>query len=124
VWLGDIPLATLRPKTGGGVSVYYIHSNYLNTPRLITEASSSLLRWKWDAEPFGGTTANDNPVGAGDFAFDLRFPGRSIRQRQALHYNYYRDYDPSIGCARRTAQSFSNRFTSASGFIKNRLATT
>ena len=96
VWLGDIPLATLRPKTGGGVAVYYIHRDHLNTPRLITDASST-VRWRWDAEPFGAGVVNENPGGAGVFAFDLRFPGQSYSVETGLHNNYFRDYDPATG---------------------------
>ena len=33
VWLGDTPVATLRPKTGGGVNIFYIHTDHLNAPR-------------------------------------------------------------------------------------------
>jgi RHS repeat-associated protein len=95
VWLGDIPVATLRPKTGG-VDVYYIHSDHLNTPRLITDASTNATRWRWDAEPFGGPV-NDNPAGVGGFTFDLRFPGQIYSAETGLHYNYFRDYDPTTG---------------------------
>ena len=31
VWLGDTPVATLRP-IGSTVSIYYIHTDQLNTP--------------------------------------------------------------------------------------------
>jgi hypothetical protein len=31
VWLGDIPVGTLR-SSGSGVSIYYIHTDALNTP--------------------------------------------------------------------------------------------
>ena len=30
-------------------------------------------------------------------AFNLRFPGQYFDQETATHYNYFRDYDPSIG---------------------------
>jgi YD repeat-containing protein len=76
VWLGDIPLATLRPKSGGGIDIYYIHSDHLNTPRLVTASIGSGVHWRWDAEPFGGGTVNNNPAGAGVFEFNLRFPGQ------------------------------------------------
>jgi len=33
VWFGDIPVATLQPNGGGGVNVFYIHADHLNTPR-------------------------------------------------------------------------------------------
>jgi RHS repeat-associated protein len=97
VWLGDIPVATLRPKTGGGVNVFYIHTDHLNAPRLITQPSNNALRWRWDAHPFGGGTSNNNPAGIGVFDFNLRFPGQIYFAETGLYYNYYRDYDPSTG---------------------------
>lgn len=96
VWLGDIPLATLRPKAGGGVDVYYIHSDHLNTPRLITDASNN-ARWRWDADPFGDGAPNDDPPALGAFAFNLRFPGQMYFAETGLHYNYFRDFDPQTG---------------------------
>ena len=36
VWLGDIPVATLRPNGGGGVNVFYVHTDHLNTPRRVS----------------------------------------------------------------------------------------
>jgi uncharacterized protein RhaS with RHS repeats len=37
VWLGDIPVATLRP--GSPVAIYYVHTDHLNTPRQVTRPS-------------------------------------------------------------------------------------
>ena len=39
VWLGDIPVATIRPKIGGEVDLFYVHTDHLNTPRLITDTA-------------------------------------------------------------------------------------
>lgn len=55
--------------------------------------------WRWDqAEPFGASPANDDPDG-NSVAFDLplRLPGQRYDAETALHYNYFRDYDPSLG---------------------------
>jgi RHS repeat-associated protein len=55
--------------------------------------------WRWDqAEPFGANPANDDPDG-NSVAFDLplRLPGQRYDAETGLHYNYFRDYDPSIG---------------------------
>jgi len=55
--------------------------------------------WRWDqGEPFGANPANDDPDG-NSVAFDLplRLPGQRYDQETGLHYNYFRDYDPSLG---------------------------
>jgi RHS repeat-associated protein len=55
--------------------------------------------WRWDQqEPFGNNPADEDPD-ANSVAFDLplRFPGQRYDKETGLHYNYYRDYDPSIG---------------------------
>ncbi|MCH7958182.1 MAG: RHS domain-containing protein, partial [Proteobacteria bacterium] len=69
----------------------YVHTDHLGTPRKMTDDSRAVV---WDAEyrPFGeadsitGTAANDN-----------RFPGQSFDAETGLHYNYFRDYDPTLG---------------------------
>jgi len=53
---------------------------------------------RWDqAEPFGVNVADENPSGLGAFEFPLRFPGQYFDKETNLHYNYFRDYDPSLG---------------------------
>lgn len=77
--------------------VHYIHADHLNTPRVITNASQQIV-WRHDqAEPFGNNPPDENPSGLGAFEFPLRFPGQYFDRETNLHYNYYRDYDPSIG---------------------------
>lgn len=78
-------------------TTYYIHTDHLNTPRLISNLAAQVV-WRWDQlEPFGVTPANDNPSGVGVFEFNLRFPGQYFDKETNNHYNYFRDYDPSIG---------------------------
>ena len=97
VWLGNIPVATLRPA-GSGVAVYYIHTDHLNTPRRISRASDNQIVWRWDNDPFGRHTANEDPDGDSQlFTFSLRYPGQYYDEESGLHYNYFRDYDPSTG---------------------------
>jgi RHS repeat-associated protein len=96
VWLDDIPLATLRPN-GGGVDVFYIHADHLNTPRKVTRPSDNALRWTWDPDAFGNGAPNPNPSGLGAFTLNLRFPGQYFDAETGLSYNYFRDYDPQIG---------------------------
>jgi RHS repeat-associated protein len=96
VWLGDTPVATLRPNGSGGVVVYYVHADHLNTPRLVTDTSNN-IRWRWDSDPFGTTQPDENPGSLGVFTYNLRFPGQQFDSVTGLNYNYFRDYDPAIG---------------------------
>lgn len=97
VWLDDTPVATLRDCSCGS-SIFYIHTDHLNTPRKITKRSTSDVVWRWDSDPFGTTLANSDPDGDGtEFSFGLRFPGQYYDEETGQHYNYYRDYDPTTG---------------------------
>ena len=98
VWLGDIPVATIRSNGSGGFFVYYVHTDQLNTPRKVTNNDSALtMQWVWDPSPFGdgSTSAPTNPNGA--FEYNLRFPGQLFDAETNLSYNYFRDYDPATG---------------------------
>jgi len=54
--------------------------------------------WRWDQqEPFGVNGPDENPSGLGAFDLPLRLPGQFYDKETALHYNYFRDYDPSLG---------------------------
>ena len=91
VWLGDIPVATLR-----GSSIYYVHTDHLNAPKKVTQTNNG-VRWTWDRDPFGTTTVNENPAGLGTFSYNLRLPGQFYDTETGLSYNYFRDYDPAVG---------------------------
>ncbi len=96
IWMGDLPVATLRPN-GSSISIYYIHSDHLGTPRKITQPSSNTLAWRWDPDTFGSLGPNQNPGGLGTFIYNLRFPGQYYMPETGLFYNYFRDYDPQTG---------------------------
>ncbi len=57
----------------------------------MTDAAGALV-WDRVARPFGAAYS----VG-GSKALALRFPGQVEDAATALHYNYFRDYDPSLG---------------------------
>lgn len=98
VWLGDLPVATLRPNGTGGAAIYYVHADQLGTPRAVTRPSDNQVVWKWDnTEVFGDSAPDENPSGLGSFAFNLRFPGQYYDAETGKHYNYFRDYDPEVG---------------------------
>jgi RHS repeat-associated protein len=98
VWFGDTPVATLRPDGGGGVNVFYVHADHLNTPRRISRPSDNFVVWRWDSDPFGAASADSDPDGdLNAFVYNLRFPGQYFDNESGLHYNYYRDFDSATG---------------------------
>ena len=98
VWLGDIPVATIRTSPTGGVGFFYIHTDHLNTPVRVTRVEDNAVMWRWDHDPYGAGATDDDADGNGAFVFfNLRFPGQYHDVESALHYNYFRDYDPAVG---------------------------
>ena len=116
IWLGDTPVATLRPGTPA--LIYYVHTDHLDTPRRVTRPSDNQLMWIWYSDPFGTEPPNENPAGGGTFKYNLRFPGQLYDSHAGLNQNYFRDYDPAIG---RYVQSDpilqSNRLVTPSAFF-------
>ena len=96
IYLGDTPVASVRASASGGTVIYPIYSDHLDTPRLITNQANQKV-WEWKTDTFGARAANEDPSGLGAFSFNLRFPGQYYDAETGLHYNYFRDYDPSIG---------------------------
>src|SRR5882724_9824219 len=79
------------------MKLHFIHTDHLNTPRLVADATGTTV-WRWDQqEPFGVNVPDENPSGQGAFEFPLRFPGQYADKETNLVYNYYRDYDPALG---------------------------
>jgi RHS repeat-associated protein len=92
VWLGDMPLAVLD-----GTDRYYIHTDHLNTPRLIADSTGTTV-WRHDnTEPFGDSPADENPSGLGSFPFPLRFMGQYQDIETNLRDNWFRTFDPARG---------------------------
>jgi RHS repeat-associated protein len=79
-------------------ALYFVHTDHLNTPRLVADAAGTTV-WRWDqAEPFGNNPPNEDPdANAVTFDLPLRLPGQRYDNETGLHYNYFRDYDPSLG---------------------------
>ena len=79
--------------------VFYLHTDHLNTPRLVTDEQNRIV-WRNDptTEPFGNSPVEEDPDGDGQaFTLNLRFPGQYADRETNTHYNYFRDYDPSTG---------------------------
>jgi RHS repeat-associated protein len=102
VYLNNTPVVVLTgaPENVAPAveNVHYVYSDHLDAPRVLVRASDNKIVWRWDnADPFGMAPPDDNPNGLGGFTFNLRFPGQYFDKETNLHYNYFRDYDPSTG---------------------------
>ncbi len=77
--------------------MYFVHTDHLNTPRLIASDTGQAV-WQWNNDdPYGNNAPNENPAGAGQFTCNLRLPGQYFDSETNTHYNYFRDYDPLTG---------------------------
>jgi RHS repeat-associated protein len=54
--------------------------------------------WRADYRPFGEAAVDQDPDGDGKkVIMNLRFPGQYFDEETGLHYNWARDYNPTIG---------------------------
>ena len=72
-------------------NLYFVHTDHLGAPAVITDANQQVV-WQDSKAPFGETN-----IAVNQLEFSVRFPGQYYDQESGLHYNYFRDYDPSIG---------------------------
>jgi RHS repeat-associated protein len=72
-------------------ATYFVHNDHLGTPQKITDQTQAIV---WDAtyKPFG-----EVEVATAEIENNIRFPGQYADEETGLHYNYFRDYDPSTG---------------------------
>lgn len=97
VYLGDLPIALLS----GTNTIHYVHADQINTPRAISDTQGT-VHWKWDSDPFGVGAPDQDPDGDGvALTYHLRFPGQYYDAETGMHYNYFRDYNPTIGHSER-----------------------
>ena len=83
------PLAAV---TAAG-DLQWVLSDQVGQPQKLLDASAALL-WDRIAHPFGDTYAQVTGMETDE---PQRFPGQRFEQLTGLHYNYFRDYDPSLG---------------------------
>jgi len=92
VHIGREPVAQLTTNPANGlVSTQYIHADHLGTPTLLTDDAGNVVA-DIEATPFGETYVDYAAV-----EHNRRFPGQYKDAESGLHYNYFRDYDPSLG---------------------------
>jgi len=95
VWRDDAPLAQIEYVPSR--KILYYELDQLNTPRAAMDATGKVV-WRWESDAFGSTAANEDPDGDGvKVTVNMRFPGQYYDKETGLHYNYYRNYDPSTG---------------------------
>jgi RHS repeat-associated protein len=87
VYLDDLPLVQLDSQ--GNAS--YLHPNHLGAPLAATSESGGVV-WQADYAPFGQASVVNPSV-----SVNLRLPGQYFDPETGLHYNVFRDYDPSLG---------------------------
>jgi RHS repeat-associated protein len=90
IYLGDMPIAVIKPA-----GVYYVRSDYRNTPRQIDDGQQVAV-WSWDPRGFGDSTPTQNLSGT-TFVYKPRFPGQYYDGETLKNYNYFRTYDFSVG---------------------------
>jgi RHS repeat-associated protein len=98
VWLDDTLVAVF--STHGDSNHQLVLTDHLGRPRVIVHPGTNAILWRWDltASAFGDHAANQDPDGDGAaYTFNLRYPGQYYDAETGLHYNYFRDYDPTTG---------------------------
>ncbi|CAN7516690.1 RHS repeat domain-containing protein [Acidovorax sp. LjRoot117] len=70
---------------------HYLHTDHLATPTLATDKTGSTT-WKGASEAFGATTTTIQAI-----EMNIRFPGQYWDSETGAHYNFHRDYVPSLG---------------------------
>jgi len=77
--------------------MFFIHTDHLNTPRLIANSASQPV-WQWNNDdPYGDNVPNEDPSGVGSFTCNLRLPGQYFDVESDTNYNYFRSYDTESG---------------------------
>jgi len=72
-------------------NLLYVHADHLGSPQKLTTPSQAIA-WDGMFDPFGKEVAI-----TGLAAMPLRFPGQYADDETGYSYNYFRDYDPTVG---------------------------
>jgi RHS repeat-associated protein len=66
-------------------------NDHLGTPQMLVDKNNHVV-WQAEYDEFGKADILIEEV-----EFNMRLPGQYYDKETGLHYNYYRDYDPSLG---------------------------
>lgn len=83
-----IAMVDYQSNTNG--DLFFMVNDHLGTPQLLVDAAQQVV-WSVKQSPFGEVTVN------GDVEQPLRFPGQYADSETGYSYNYFRDYDPTLG---------------------------
>jgi len=72
-------------------STYFVHGDILNTPQSITDAQQEIV-WAGNYQPYGKVEENVSTI-----ENNIRFLGQYEDKESGLVFNYFRDYDNSLG---------------------------
>lgn len=75
----------------GEPDIYYFHNDHLGTPQVLTDKDQNVV-WKVNYDPFGNAE-----IVVEQIEMPLRMPGQYFDSETGYLYNYYRDYDPTLG---------------------------
>jgi RHS repeat-associated protein len=97
VWMQGEPVAVFTPNGTNPPNIFYIHNDHLGAPRVAMDTANN-TRWRWNAEPFGTTAADNQPTpGQAALPLPLRMPGQVLDTETGLFYNWHRSYDSTTG---------------------------
>lgn len=89
VYLGATPIAVIT-----GQQHFYVLTDHIDTPLVVTDTSGTVV-WDWrDRDPFGYGTPTASSVLP---IYNQRLPGQINDVESGLFYNFHRDYDPQLG---------------------------
>lgn len=91
IYLEGKPIAQVRPQSGGTEQAAYIHVDHIGAPKAATSQSGEVI-WQVKTTPFGEVYSE-----TGTLSQNQRFPGQYADQESGYSYNYFRDYDSSLG---------------------------
>lgn len=100
IYLGNYRLAMAATRMGKGkaqpnlkkpLKLYFVHNDHLGSPLKVTDAKQRTV-WEAGLSPFG-----DGELTTEGLRMPMRFPGQYADIESGLSYNYFRDYDPTVG---------------------------
>ena len=98
VWADSEPIAQVQNRPALKTEeLIYLHVDHLQTPRLATDPSQTVV-WRFESEAFGvGKPERDPDADEANTNVRLRMPGQYFDGESGLFYNWNRYYDPTVG---------------------------